>query len=196
MSTELVFRSGAAFFGLLAAVCPRYDVAKPSIGRRRRGGKLRPFNGFHSDYPLNLSSFWPEYCSAPETLYIRPSLVLASESLSSRAVCPFRLPRLSCVVGCSSKNSASTSSIRKAIARSLASENPEQRSSVPDLGVIAASSGYSNHAIDKLRDPEPPIARRSELRCSRGDRMPTFWGITVSPERTERKRLCTQVEEL
>jgi hypothetical protein len=144
MRTELVFPSAVAFFRLLPSVCPWYGIAKPSVWSRRRRGKLCPFNNFHSDYPLNLSSFWPDSRAISEKLYIRPFLLLPSESLSSRAVCHCRLLCQSRIVGCSSKDSRSTSLIRKAVARSLASEYPEQRPLVPHLGVIAGNSGTSN----------------------------------------------------
>lgn len=120
MKTELVFLSAIAASRPLTSVCPHNGIAKPSVWSRRRGVKVRSFNDFHCDYPLHLSSFWPEYCSVPRNLYTRPLLLLLmlpSESFSSRAVCRFRFQRLSHVVGCSSNNSASTSLIGKAAAR-------------------------------------------------------------------------------
>lgn len=57
MTTELVSRRTVVVSWVLTSLCLRYDFAKPSVWLRRKACKPRQFNGFRSDYPLNLVCF-------------------------------------------------------------------------------------------------------------------------------------------
>lgn len=138
MRTELVSRSVVAFPWLLTSVCLRYGVAKPSVWLRKRICKLRRFNDFRSDYPLNLSSFWAQYWDVLEKLYMRLCFVLPSESFSSRTVSRSRLQRLAGIVVCASNDLACRSLIGEPVARLFASEYAGQLPLVPCLDPLAA----------------------------------------------------------
>lgn len=81
--TELVFRRAVVASWLLTSLCLRYGVAKPSVWLCRKACKPRQFNGFRSDYPLNLVCFGFPYCSVVEKWYARTFLALRSEGRRS-----------------------------------------------------------------------------------------------------------------
>jgi len=74
MTTELVSQRSAVVSFLLPSLCLRYGVAKPSVWLCRKACKRRQFNGFRSDYPLNLTCFGSPYCSVFENWYVRAFL--------------------------------------------------------------------------------------------------------------------------
>lgn len=83
MTTELVSRRTVVVSWLLTSLCLRYGFAKPSLWLCRKACKPRQFNGFRSDYPLNLVCFGLEYCSVLEKWYVRTFLALRSEGRHS-----------------------------------------------------------------------------------------------------------------
>ena len=82
MRTELASRRIVVSW-LLTALCLRYGVAKPSVWLCRKACKRRQFNGFGSDYPLNLTCFGFRYWSVLENWYVRTFLALRSEGCRS-----------------------------------------------------------------------------------------------------------------
>jgi len=82
MRTELASRRIVVSW-LLTSLCLRYGVAKPSVWLCRKACKLCQFNGFGSDYPLNLPCFWLQYWSVLENWYVRTFLALRSEGCRS-----------------------------------------------------------------------------------------------------------------
>ena len=70
MTTELVSRRTVVVSWLLTSLCLRYGVAKPSVWLCRKACKRRQFNGFGSDYPLNLTCFGFQYWGAVEDLSV------------------------------------------------------------------------------------------------------------------------------
>jgi len=79
MTAEQVSRRTVVVSWLLTSLCLRYGVAKPSVWLCRKACKPRQFNGFRSDYPLNLTCFGFPYCSVLENWYVRAFLALRSE---------------------------------------------------------------------------------------------------------------------
>jgi hypothetical protein len=58
MRTRALSSSVSAFSGLLASVCLRYGVAKPSVWPCRRACNRLQISNFRSDSPLNFAWFW------------------------------------------------------------------------------------------------------------------------------------------
>jgi hypothetical protein len=58
MRTRALSSSVSAFSWLLASVCLRYGVAKPSVWHCRRASNRLQISNFRSDSPLNFTSFW------------------------------------------------------------------------------------------------------------------------------------------
>ncbi len=83
MTTELVSRRTVVVSWLLTSLCLRYGVAKPSVWLCRKACKLHQFNGFRSDYPLNLSCFGLAYWSVLERLHVPCFFVLRWETFRS-----------------------------------------------------------------------------------------------------------------
>jgi len=135
MRTELVSACAGAFSWLLPSVCLRYGVALPSVWLRRRLCKLRQFNNFRSDYPLNLSRFWCPNWNVRETLHMCRFLVFRSGSFSSRTLHRFEL--LAGVFGCPSNGLAYGSLVREAFADQFVSVHAGRLSSGPCLLRIA-----------------------------------------------------------
>jgi hypothetical protein len=81
MRTRALSSSVSAFSGLLASVCLRYGVAKPSLCPCSRDRKYRQFSNFRSDSPLNFSWFWFRFGEVMSALrvcgFVRP-LAIAS----------------------------------------------------------------------------------------------------------------------
>ncbi len=100
MTTELVSRRSVVVSWLLTSLCLRYGVARPSVWRCRKACKRRQFNGFGSDYPLNLSCFGFRHWSVLENWYVRTFLALRSEGCRSvRKVSQFWSQSLGNVAG-------------------------------------------------------------------------------------------------
>ena len=139
MRTELVSACAGAFSWLLPSVCLRYGVALPSVWPRRRLCKLRQFNNFRSDYPLDSSWFWCPNRGVRETLRMCRFLVLRLGSFSSRTTL-HRLEshRLAGVVCYPSNGLAYGSLVREAFADQFVSVHAGHLSSVPCLLRIAA----------------------------------------------------------
>src|ERR1700739_885527 len=79
----------SAFFWLLASVCLRYGVAKPSVWPCRRACKQRQFTNFRSDSPLNFTSFWFRFGNVGEAFRACRFLVLQSTD-GSVSACTLR----------------------------------------------------------------------------------------------------------
>ena len=74
--------SVSAFSRLLASICLRYGVAKPSVWPRKRGCNRRQFSDFRSDSPLNFTSFGCRFGDVGEPFRVCRFLVLQSSSFS------------------------------------------------------------------------------------------------------------------
>jgi hypothetical protein len=70
MTTEPVSLRTVVVSWLSISLRLRYGIAKPSVWLCRKAYKLRQFNGFRSDYPLNLSCFGFAYWSVREYLHV------------------------------------------------------------------------------------------------------------------------------
>lgn len=138
MRTERVSWSAGTFLRLLPSVCLRYGIALPSVWLRGRLCKLRQFNKFRSDYPLNLNWFWCPNWNVCETLHMCRLLVLRSGSFSRRTLHRFEWHRLAGVVGYPSNGLAHGSLVREALADQFVSVHAGQLSSAPCLLRIAA----------------------------------------------------------
>jgi hypothetical protein len=78
MRMKALSSSVSAFFWLLASVCLRYGVAKPSVWPCRRACKQRQFSNFRSDSPLNFTSFWFRFGDVGEAFRVCRFLGLQS----------------------------------------------------------------------------------------------------------------------
>ena len=153
MRTKLVSTCAFTLSWLLPSVCLRNGIALPSVWLRRRPSKLRQFNNFRSDYPLNLNWFWSPNWNVRAKLHMYWSLVLRSDSFSSRSVYGFEFHRLAGVVGYPSTNLARRSQCGEPVATLLASEYARQLSPVPHLDLIAARKfGHQErHSSTRIR---------------------------------------------
>ena len=80
MRTKALSSSVSAFSRLLASVCLRYGVAKPSVWPCRRACKQRQFSDFRSDSPLDFSLFWFQFGYVRENLRVWVFLVVESST--------------------------------------------------------------------------------------------------------------------
>ena len=72
----------SAFSSLLASLCLRYGVAKPSVWPRKRGCNRRQCSDFRSDSPLNFTSFGFRFGDVGEAFRVCLSLVVQLSALS------------------------------------------------------------------------------------------------------------------
>ena len=82
MRTEALPSSASAFFWLLASVCLRFGVAKPSVWPLRRACNRWQFSSFRSDSPLNFSWFWFQFRDVCENLRLCRPLMQQSRGWS------------------------------------------------------------------------------------------------------------------
>jgi hypothetical protein len=68
----------SAFYWLLASVCLRYGVAKPSVCPCRTVCKHRQSSDFRSDSPLNFTWFWFRFGAVGEAFRVCRFLVVQS----------------------------------------------------------------------------------------------------------------------
>jgi hypothetical protein len=80
MRMKALSSSVSAFSWLLASVCLRYGVAKPSVWPCGRACKQRQFSGLRSDSPLNFTPFWFRFGDASKAFRVCRFLVLQSSS--------------------------------------------------------------------------------------------------------------------
>jgi len=78
MRAEALSSPVSAYSCLLTSDCLRYAVAKPSFWPCKRACKRRRFSDFHSDSPLNFTSFWFGFDSVCEAFRICGFVVLQS----------------------------------------------------------------------------------------------------------------------
>ena len=82
MKMKALSSSVSAFSSLLASLCLRYGVAKPSVWPRKRGCNRRQFSDFRSDSPLNFISFGFRFGDVGEAFWVYRFLVLQLSALS------------------------------------------------------------------------------------------------------------------
>jgi hypothetical protein len=82
MRMKALSASVSAFSRLLASICLRYGVAKPSVWPRKRGCNRRQFSDFRSDSPLNFMSFGFRFGDVGEAFRVYWFLVLQLSALS------------------------------------------------------------------------------------------------------------------
>jgi hypothetical protein len=82
MKMKALSSSVSAFSSLLASLCLRYGVAKPSVWPRERGCNRRQFSDFRSDSPLNFTSFGFRFGGVGEPFRVCRFLVLQSSAFS------------------------------------------------------------------------------------------------------------------